>query len=186
MGIELVAGVGDNHLVGLAQKGDREAFNELVCRYRVSVINVIYRMCGDSNLAEDAAQVAFIQVWKHLPGFTPRTTFKSWLYRIAINAVLDTLRRTRPTVIIDDLPLAANDMKVEAAVEQQERTRLVRNAVLALPEACRAVLILREYEEQSYAEIAAALEIPIGTVMSRLAYARKLLVQRLSPVLEEA
>ncbi|HEX7432612.1 MAG TPA: sigma-70 family RNA polymerase sigma factor [Anaerolineaceae bacterium] len=182
----MMDGADDNQLIELAKNGDREAFNELVCRHRVGVINVIYRMCGDPSLAEDAAQVAFIQVWKHLPGFTPRTTFKSWLYRIAINAALDGLRRNKPTVAIDYLPLASREEKVEIALEQQERMRMVRKAVHALPEACRAVIILREYEEQSYQEIATTLEIPIGTVMSRLAYARKLLAQRLNPVLEEA
>ncbi len=176
--------VDDSKLIERAQKGDREAFNDLVCLYRASMINVIYRMCGDPSLAEDAAQVAFIQAWKHLPGFTLRTTFQSWLYRIGINAALDSLRRNKPSTAIDDLPLISREEKMEARVERQERMRAVRQAVLSLPEASRAVIILREYEELSYQEIADAIDIPIGTVMSRLAYARKLLTERLNPVME--
>jgi RNA polymerase sigma-70 factor (ECF subfamily) len=95
------------------------------------------------------------------------------------------LRRDKPAEDLDRLALPALDEKVEARVERQERAWQVRQAVLALPEASRAVLILREYEELSYQEIAEALEIPAGTVMSRLSYARKLLAERLAPYLED-
>ena len=181
-----MAGAEDKVLIEQAQKGDREAFSELVCRHRIGVITVVYRMVGDADLAEDAAQVAFIRAWEHLPRFTLRTTFKSWLYRIAVNAAIDSLRREKPSQALDDLQLASPDEKAETALERQEHIRQVRAAVLSLPEACRAVLILREYEELSYQEIAETLEIPNGTVMSRLAYARKLLMERLNPMLEVA
>ncbi len=182
----IFAGVEDRVLIEQAQKGDREAFSELVCRHREGMINVVYRMCGDPGLAEDSAQVAFIRAWEHLPSFVLRTTFKSWLYRIAVNAAIDSLRHDRPSLALDDLQLASSDEKAETVYERQERVRQVRKAVLSLPEACRAVLILREYEELSYQEIAETLEIPIGTVMSRLAYARKLLLERINLMLEVA
>lgn len=147
---------------------------------------MVYRMCGDANLAEDAAQEAFIRAWQHLPGYRPRSAFRNWLYRIATNAALDVLRRQRETVDIDALPLATSEAGPEAAAVNAEQRDQVRQAVLALPPASRSVLVLREYEGLAYREIAETLGIPIGTVMSRLSYARKHLRQSLASYLEVA
>ena len=141
-------------------------------------------MCGDVNLAEDAAQEAFIRAWQHLHSYRPRSLFRNWVYRIATNAALDVLRREREAVDIDGLPLEASDEGPEATVEGKEQGERVRQAVLALPPASRAVLILREYEGLAYQEIADTLNIPIGTVMSRLNYARDRLRESLSRYLE--
>lgn len=170
--------------IAQAQTGDRHAFGELVYHYRESVINVVYRMCGDANLAEDAAQEAFIRAWQNLPRYQPRSPFRNWLYRIATNVALDVLRRERDTVDIDDMPLAESGLDLEATVEGNERAAQVRQAVLALAPASRIVLILREYEGLSYKEIAATLDVPVGTVMSRLNYARTQLRETLRPCLE--
>jgi RNA polymerase sigma-70 factor (ECF subfamily) len=155
---------------------------------------VVYRMCGDTNLAEDAAQEAFIRAWQHLPNYRPRSPstrtgkqsdpFRNWLYRIATNVARDVLRRERETVDVDTVSLIASDARPEDMVEGAERGERVRQAVLALPTASRAVLVLREYEGLSYREIADTLGIPIGTVMSRLNYARKRLRESLAPYLE--
>jgi RNA polymerase sigma-70 factor (ECF subfamily) len=171
-------------LITQAQQGDRRAFGELVRRHRERVVNVVYRMCGDANLAEDAAQEAFIRAWRHLPNYRPRSPFRNWVYRIATNVALDMLRRERETVDIDVVSLATSDEGPEATVEGKERGEQVRQAVLALPPASRAVLVLREYEGLSYREIADTLGIPIGTVMSRLNYARNRLRESLAPYLE--
>ena len=171
-------------LIASAKQGDRQAFGELVRRHREGVINVVYRMCGDANLAEDAAQEAFIRAWQHLPGYRPRSPFRNWVYRIATNAALDVLRRERETVDIDEMPLASSNKGPEATAEGKERGERVRQAVLALPPASRAALVLREYEGLSYQEIADTLDIPIGTVMSRLSYARGKLRESLTPYLE--
>ena len=85
-------------LITQAQQGDRRAFGELVRRHREGVINVVYRMCGDANLAEDAAQEAFIRAWQHLHNYRPRSPFRNWVYRIALNVAIDDLRRTKETV----------------------------------------------------------------------------------------
>lgn len=167
-------------LIAKAQAGDRQAFGELVHRHREGVINVVYRMCGDASLAEDAAQEAFLRVWQHLPGYRPQSRFRNWVYRIATNAALDVLRGERETVDIDLLPLASSGESPEAAVEGMERGEQVRQAVLALPPASRAALVLREYEGLSYRDIADTLDIPIGTVMSRLHYARNRLREMLA------
>ncbi|HEY9089922.1 MAG TPA: sigma-70 family RNA polymerase sigma factor [Anaerolineaceae bacterium] len=173
-------------MVEQAQRGDREAFCALVDQYRERVIDVVYRMCGDPALAEDAAQITFLRAWQNLPRYQPRAAFRSWLYRIAVNAALDMLRRERPTAPVDALELPSADPQPEAAYEEQERARLVRRAVLALPESSRAALVLREYHGLSYKEIAEALDISMGTVMSRLNYARTKLLESLSSYLEVA
>ena len=180
-----IAVIEESSLITQAQQGNRDAFADLVCRHRAGVVNVVYRMCGDASLAEDAAQVAFIRAWQNLPKFQPRAPFRGWLYQIALNAARDMLRREKPQVDIEELPLAGPAEKVETRVEQQERARQVRQAVLSLPEACRAALVLREYEGLSYQEIASALDISAGTVMSRLHYARGRLAELLNPLLEE-
>jgi len=176
--------IADLELITLAQQGDRQAFGELVMRYRERVIGVVYRMCGDSQLAEDAAQEAFIRAWQQLPRYQPRAPFQSWLYRIALNRATDVLRADRETADVDDLPLVAQELEPEAAAERNALHEQVQQAVLALPEASRSVLILREYEGLSYKEIAETLDIPLGTVMSRLNYARGRLREWLCPLLE--
>ena len=171
----------ETELVTRAQGGDRNAFSELVGIHARGVLNVIYRMCGDEQLAEDAAQEAFIQAWLHLPSYRPQTPLRNWLYRIAVNAATDKFRKEKrilPTDI-EDLQLTDERPDPESVVSQRERTALIQQAVLSLPEASRAVLVLREYEGMSYHEIADALDIPVGTVMSRLNYARKLLKDKL-------
>jgi RNA polymerase sigma factor (sigma-70 family) len=171
-------------LIAQAKRGDRQAFGELVHAHRVGVVNVVYRMCGDAHLAEDAAQEAFVRAWKGLHGYQPRSPFRNWVYRIAINAARDALRRQRDTVDVESLPLAAQNGGPEAALQDKERDELVRRAVLELPPASREVLVLREYEGLSYREIADTLNIPTGTVMSRLNYARKRLREALALELE--
>ena len=177
--------IDETELVHRAKNGERNAFSELVCIHAQGVRNVIYRMCGDTQIAEDAAQETFIQAWLHLSSYRPQTSLRNWLYRIAVNAATDMLRKEKRILPNDigDLPLTDARPGPELLVSQQERTALVQRAVLSLPEASRAVLVLREYEEMSYHEIADALDIPVGTVMSRLNYARKLLKDKLAPKL---
>lgn len=170
-------------LIAKAQTGDRSAYGELVRQHHQGVIDVVYRMCGDTHLAEDAAQDAFIQAWLHLPSFRPGTSLRNWLYRIAVNAALDTLRRAPKMPFADLETLAMPDSQAgpEAALLQKERSLAVQKALSSLPEASRAVLVLREYGGLSYQEISSTLDIPLGTVMSRLNYARERLKEILAP-----
>lgn len=176
-----VAAVNEIELVARAQRGDRNAFGELVNIHAQGVTNVSYRMCGDVQIAEEAAQEAFIQAWLHLSSYRPQTSLRNWLYRIAVNAATDILRREKRILpnAIEDLHLTDSGPGPEALLSLSERTALVQKAILSLPDASRAVLVLREYEEMSYHEIADTLDIPIGTVMSRLNYARKILKESL-------
>ena len=175
----------ESKLISQAQLGDRGAFCELVRIHRIGVIAVVYRMCGDAQLAEDMAQEAFLRAWKNLHSYKSKSPFKNWLYRIATNAALDVIRRERETVALESVQLSTTDMGPEIALAQKEMGERVQQAVLELPPASRAVLILREYEGFSYKEIAETLGIPLGTVMSRLNYARTTLRQRLLSVVEE-
>jgi RNA polymerase sigma-70 factor (ECF subfamily) len=170
-------------LIEEAQKGDRNAFGELVRHHHPGVVNVVYRMCGDVELAEDAAQDAFIQAWLNLSSFRPGTSLRNWLYRIAVNAALDVLRRKPkvPFADVETLSMADPLAGPEAAFLQKERTVIVQQAILSLTEASRAVLVLREYGGLSYQEIASTIDIPLGTVMSRLNYARDRLKEILVP-----
>jgi RNA polymerase sigma-70 factor (ECF subfamily) len=173
----------ESALIERAQNGDRNAYGELVRHHHPGVVNVVYHMCGNTDLAEDAAQDAFIQAWLHLSSFRPGTSLRNWLYRIAINAALDSLRRTPkiPEADLEALSMPDPQPGPESALLQKERARLVQQAILSLAETSRAVLVLREYGELSYQEIAAALNIPMGTVMSRLNHARNQLKQSLQP-----
>jgi RNA polymerase sigma-70 factor (ECF subfamily) len=116
--------------------------------------------------------------------YSPVGSFRSWVYRIATNAALDILRRRKEEVDVDDYPLESSGVGVEQSVIRDQQAETVRRAVLALPDASRSVLVLREYEGLSYQEIAESLEIPIGTVMSRLSYARGKLKETLSRQME--
>jgi RNA polymerase sigma-70 factor (ECF subfamily) len=176
-----VTAVNETELIIRAKKGERDAFSELVCIHAQGVRNVIYRMCGDAQIAEDAAQETFIQAWLHLASYRPQSSLRSWLYRIAVNAATDMLRKQKRILphSLEDLELKDPQLGPEALLFQEERTALVQKAVVSLPDASRAVLVLREYEGLSYHEIAETLDIPLGTVMSRLNYARKLLREKL-------
>jgi RNA polymerase sigma-70 factor, ECF subfamily len=168
-------------LIAKAKNGDRNAYGELVQCHYPYVVNVVYRMCSDAELAQDATQEAFIRAWLHLPTFRPGTSLRNWLYRIAANAALDILRREPKTPEVDVEAMAIPDLQAgpEAALLQKERTLAVQQAILSLTEASRAVLVLREYGGLSYQEISTTLDIPLGTVMSRLSYARNQLRQLL-------
>jgi RNA polymerase sigma-70 factor (ECF subfamily) len=181
----MVQEVGETELITRAQNGDRNAFSELVRLHAQGVTNVIYRMCGDVQLAEDAAQDTFIRAWQNLTAYRPQTSLRNWLYRIAVNAATDMLRKERRILPnnIEEMILTDGRAGPETVVTQHERTILVQRAILSLPDASRAVLVLREFEGLSYHEISSTLDIPVGTVMSRLNYARNLLKAKLEPQL---
>jgi RNA polymerase sigma-70 factor (ECF subfamily) len=173
-------------LIEQAQHGDRNAFGELVRRHYQGVVLVVTRMCGDTGLAEDAAQEAFMRAWVNLPSFQPRGSLRNWLYRIAINAALDVLRHKSEETLEDEEASRMPDQTAgpETALIEKEQAAILHQAVKSLPDAARAVLVLREYGGLSYREISGALDVPIGTVMSRLNYARSRLREVLTGEME--
>jgi RNA polymerase sigma-70 factor (ECF subfamily) len=161
-------------LVEQAKLGDRNAFGDLVRLHYLGVIRVVYRLCGDSGLAEDMAQEAFLRAWINLSSFHSQSSLRNWFYRIAVNATLDVLRRKPEESLDDEATQMVPDQKMspEAVIIEKEGMTQVQRAIRSLPEAARSVLILREYGDLSYQEIASVLDVPVGTVMSRLNYAR--------------
>ena len=108
----------EKKLVTRAQNGDRNAFSELVRIHAQGVLNVVYRMCGDMQVAEDAAQETFIQAWLRLPSYRPQASLRNWLYRIAVNTAIDMLRKEKRTFpgAIEDLSLIDVEPGPETAV----------------------------------------------------------------------
>jgi RNA polymerase sigma-70 factor (ECF subfamily) len=164
----------ENGLIEQARLGDRYAFGELASRYYPGVVRVVYRLCGDTGLSEDMAQEAFLRAWLNLPSFRPHSSLRNWLYRIAVNATLDVLRRRTDESLEDEEAWVYPDQAAgpETSLIEKERVALLQLAMCSMPEAARSVLVLREYGSLSYQEIASVLDIPVGTVMSRLNYAR--------------
>lgn len=170
----------DRDLILRARRGESEAFGELVCRYQASVFNVCYRLAGERREAEDLAQEAFIRAYERIHTFDAARPFGPWIRRVAANVCLNRLSAQRPAdVALDDerdalqLPSAETDREVE---EEAQRVRL---ALAGLPPHYRVVIELRHYQELSYDEIAAALNIPLSDVKSHLFRARKLLAEKL-------
>jgi RNA polymerase sigma-70 factor, ECF subfamily len=168
--------------ITLAKRGDKAAYGQLVQHYRQLVVSVAYRQGLDLAEAEDVAQETFVKAWLALPKYQKSAgSWRAWLCRIAINQAIDSHRRERPRLELDeDLPDYSRGPAEQA--EAEAGASIVRQALAHLPPASRAALVLCEYEGLSYAEIAQALDIPLGTVMSRLNYARRrlreLLVER--------
>lgn len=183
-------------LIRRAQKGATVSFDRLVDAYYSTVYNIAYRMLGDSQTAADATQVAFLKAFEALPGFRGDAAFKTWLYRIVVNVCLDEIRRRehQPLSLTTEEdegepPLVERDVPDESdepagLVEQRERQEIVHLALARLPEDFRAIIVLYDLNGLSYQEIGEALQIPLGTVKSRLNRARHALREQLEPNLE--
>lgn len=179
-------------LIQRLQKGDREAFNELVLQYEKQVINIAYGMLSDREDALDAAQDVFIKIYKSISGFKGQSSLTTWIYRITANVCNDILRkrqRTAKTISIypsdDDeenrqTEIADTAPTPEEALEQSETQKAVREAIASLSDEYRAVITVCDMEGRSYEEAAAILGIPHGTVKSRLNRARNALRKKLS------
>lgn len=184
-------GLDEGQLVTAAQRGDLDAFNELVLAYQDRVYNLAYRILGDPAAAEDATQETFIAAYRRLSTFRGGS-FLSWLMRTVANRCYDELRRQkrRPSVSWEsfgEMDEEANPFLVnghptpEEATQQAELTRFLQAAIIALPPDQRIVLVLSDVEGMNYQEIAETVRIPVGTVKSRLARARA----RLRDLLQE-
>lgn len=176
----------ERRLIDRSAAGDQEAFRQLVLRYHRLVINVGFRALGELSLAEDVAQDVFIKVYKALPTYRHDKPFKHWLHRVAANAVTDALRRRRPVVSLDgmELPPASGVPDPQDVAARHDLQRAVRHAIANLPPHYRDTIALQAFGELSYDEIARALDIPLGTVMSRLNGAKRLLRERLGDLVQ--
>jgi RNA polymerase sigma-70 factor (ECF subfamily) len=177
----------DIELVKRCQGGDYKAFDDLVTRHRGRVYAMIQNMVKNDADAWDLSQEAFLKVWKALPKFEARAQFSTWLYRITHNVVYDWLRKRKIETAgeLDDnlldqesIAVGANvaptgQLRPDEALEQSELRGKIGEAMAKLSPDHREVVLLREVQGFEYKEIADALDCSIGTVMSRLFYARK-------------
>jgi len=177
----------DSDLVQRSQAGDLGAFDELVTRYRGKVYAMIVNMIHNEADAWDLAQDAFVKAWRALPRFEARSNFYTWLYRIAHNVTYDWLRKkrvrgdgtefddsVRADLIEPGAPTAPQEiLRPDEDAENKELRRRIQDAIAKLSPDHRAVILLKEVEGLKYQEIADAVGCSIGTVMSRLFYARK-------------
>jgi len=166
-----------------AQRGDERAWRQLIERFQVPVHALIFRMLAGRarHRAEDLTQETFVRVLGALPRFDPSGPAKlsTWILTIAARLAWNELRRVEPA------PLEHEPLAVERTDASAERRRLgaaIAAAIAALPDAQRAVLVLREYHDLDYAEIADVLELDVGTVKSRLSRARSALREHLLPL----
>ena len=158
-------------LISRARGGDREAFGELVEQYRDNVYRLAYRMCGNAYDADEAAQEAFVAAWRALPNFRGDAKFSTWLYRLTTNAAIDVMRREKRHQTVGDgemIEVADDADSPQETVERTEQQEAVQKALATLSEEYREVLLLRYMEELDYAEIAEVLQLPSGTVKSRI------------------
>jgi RNA polymerase sigma-70 factor (ECF subfamily) len=164
-------------LVRRAQTGDHEAFSALVVEYQSFVFNLALRAIGDPREAEDIAQEAFVRAWQALPRFRGQAQFRTWLYRIVTNLCYTRrprLRRELADVGTDDVATLL-DGSWRNPVDQMERAELRRflhHQIALLPQAQRMLLMLRFQQELSYEDIAAIVDMPLGTVKTGIFRAR--------------
>ena len=166
----------DDELVAAAQSGDRAALDTLLRRHLDLIHAVCSRLAGNAADAADATQEALIAIVRGLPRFDRRAAPRTWMYRVATNACLDELRRRgrRPRLGLDDAMAERPDPS--PPVDRSVTDRLTLDDALArLPEEFRVAVVLRDVQGMDYAQIAEVLQIPIGTVRSRIARGRQAL-----------
>src|SRR5207302_2257355 len=192
------ADVSDLDLVTRCQAGDTEAFDQLVTRYRTRVFGMIYNMVHSEQDAWDLAQDSFLKAWKSIKRFRGKSSFYTWLYRIVMNVTIHWLRKKQVkgggTEFDDSVQLREIDPASKTVppaeplphqrMERQEVRTRIDQAIAQLSPEHRAVILMKETEDMQYHEIAEALGCSIGTVMSRLFYARKKLQHSLRDVYE--
>ena len=170
--------------VARARAGDTAAFAALVRRHQDRVFGFILRMLDARDEAMELTQDVFVKAWQALPGWRPEARFSTWLLQIARNAALDQLRRRRVVQFApldDGMDVADTAPGPEARYASRQRQALLENALQQIAAEHREILLLREVEDLSYAELAAVLGIAEGTVKSRLARARAALLQHFRP-----
>jgi RNA polymerase sigma-70 factor (ECF subfamily) len=167
-----------------AGRGDKEAFGHLIEVYQTPVYNLAYRMLGNSDEAEQAAQEAFIRAWTRLDSYNPAHKFSTWLLSITSNYCIDQLRKRRAQLLSLDGPLPAHPALMsertsgpEAQVVESEREELVQGLLNTLPTEYRQAVVLRYWYEMSYEEIATTMDTTVSAIKSRLFRARRQLAE---------
>lgn len=174
----------DAVLIRRCQQGDRAAFDDLVRRHERRAYQYAFRLTSNAEEAADIVADAFIRIYNALQNFRSQSAFTTWMYRILTNCYLDLRKKekSRPTVSLDaSLQTPGNDIERQVEdesagpdeeAEKHAREKAVQDAILKLPEYQRAMLVMYHVEMLSYEQIAESLDLPLGTVKSRLNRAR--------------
>ena len=192
------ADVPELDLVRQAQAGDTAAFDQLVGRFRNRVFGMIYNMVHNEQDAWDLAQDSFLKAWKSISRFRGQSSFYTWLYRIVMNVTIDAMRKKQvkgggaefnDEIQLKEIDPASRtvphaDALPHERMEHKEIGGRIEAAIAQLSPEHRAVILMKEIEDMQYHEIAESLGCSIGTVMSRLFYARKKLQTLLRDVYE--
>lgn len=182
----------DAQLIEQTLAGQPAAFGELVRRYQDRLYNMVAHTIGCAVEAEDVVQDTFVQAYTKLASFRQDSHFYTWLYRIAVNSAISRRRKKRPVLSVDQQQETIGSEPMDSGespgdrLEREERADQLHTALDQLNEEHRAILVLREMEGFCYEEIADILEMPIGTVRSRLHRARSHLRDQLEPMLFES
>ena len=171
----------DQRLIAECLQGDTAAFGALVRRHQDRLYHTVYRLVDNAEDAQDVVQEAFLNAYQSLEGFKGDALFFTWLYRIAVNTAISLKRKRRVMVRLSGgseggqgaEPADPSDLsRPEHALEQAEQGRRVREALARLSPEHRAVLVMKDMEGQKYETMAEILQVPIGTIRSRLHRAR--------------
>jgi RNA polymerase sigma-70 factor, ECF subfamily len=177
----------DHDLIALARTGSEKAYRELLDRYQRPVFSLIYRMVRDRELSEDLAQETFVKVFNHLERFNPKYKFSSWVFKIASNLAIDTLRKRGPELVSLDgsrnassaeemeatrITVESGDENPEEFLEAKELGEEIERAIGELRADYRTAILLRHVEGRPYEEIAEIMGVPLGTVKTYIHRAR--------------
>lgn len=187
-------GLDDDILIRTFLKGDETAFEVLFKKYRDQVARLVYSISKQESLVDDVVQEVFLLVYRHLPKFRQQAAFKTWIYRITFNETLRQLNKAKkwqslpegemePANVPSTLVIFESGDSPERVLINGQKQAIVQNALKAIKPAHRAILILYYLEDLSVQEIGQILEIPEGSVKSRLYYARHNLKNALNPIL---
>ena len=178
--------------------GDEASFDFLLQKYRSPLVNFLNRMVRDQATAEDLAQEVFLRVYRARKQYTPSAKFTTWLFRIATNLALNSVRDNRHQrmgISIDapaggddspPLELKAREMRIDERMIERDRVEIIRRAIWSLPEKQRAAVLLHKYEEMDYGEIAGILDCSEGALKSMLFRAYETLRVQLAPLVVQA
>jgi len=178
--------------------GDEASFDFLLQKYRSPLVNFLNRMVRDQATAEDLAQEVFLRVYRARKQYTPSAKFTTWLFRIATNLALNSVRDNRHQrmgISIDapaggddspPLELKAREMRIDERMIERDRVEIIRRAIWSLPEKQRAAVLLHKYEEMDYGEIAGILDCSEGALKSMLFRAYETLRVQLAPLVIQA
>jgi RNA polymerase sigma-70 factor (ECF subfamily) len=186
----------DEQLVEAVLAGDRERFAEIVERYQARLVNYLFRLVRNLDDAHDLAQEVFVRVYQALDRFDPKYRFSTWLFRVAQNAAIDSVRKRRVHLVSMERPetqdgdggtfeFASDDRGPYGALRNVERGAAIALAIEELPGEYRELIQLRHFAELSYGDIAELKGMPLGTVKNKLFRGRQMLKEKLADFLTD-